>query len=142
MACPATRTVHPVADVGGFCLGIYKQCKETRFLSLQLVYTYPTYKPPLSEAPSTLRRGRVATHFPDSQYVMETDDGSWLTPEGEYQDLVRDLCGSDPRLCRPDEEMSRYRVHWPSRALPCLSARVENQRFRQRGTGNIAPRVQ
>lgn len=65
---------------------------------------------------------------------MATDDGSWLTPEGEYQDLVRDLCGSDPRLCRPDEKMSRYRVHWPSRRCRVLVLELETN-----GSDGAAP---
>ncbi|KAJ9156432.1 Mg2+ transporter zinc transport protein [Pleurostoma richardsiae] len=64
---------------------------------------------------------------------MGTDDGSWIVPDGEYQDLVRDLCGSDPRLRRPDEKMSRYGVYWSSR-----QCRVVVLEFQDNASGGAA----
>lgn len=54
---------------------------------------------------------------PNRQEGTYPDDGSWIAPDGDYQDLTRQLCKSDPRLCQPDEKMARYGVTWTSR--PC-----------------------
>ncbi|KAI1374085.1 hypothetical protein F4677DRAFT_179406 [Hypoxylon crocopeplum] len=65
---------------------------------------------------------------------MAANDGLWIAPDGEYQDLVRDLCGSDPRLCQPDEKMSGYEVHWSSR-----QCRVLALEFQHNGSDGATP---
>ncbi|PSR82751.1 hypothetical protein BD289DRAFT_370842 [Coniella lustricola] len=53
------------------------------------------------------------------------EDGAWIAPDGDYQQLTRDLCGADPRLRQQDEKMSRYGVYWSSR--PCRVLALEFQ---------------
>jgi len=40
-------------------------------------------------------------------------DGSWLSVGGEYQDLIKGLCASDPRLRQRDPKARWQGIQWP-----------------------------
>ncbi|KAF0639959.1 hypothetical protein FPSE5266_11657 [Fusarium pseudograminearum] len=51
---------------------------------------------------------------------MGSIDGTWIAPPGEYQKLVKDLCGSDPRLCCPDKKLLKYGIGWETRPVRAI----------------------
>ena len=50
---------------------------------------------------------------PARQSISSYNDGSWLSAGGKYQDLVKDLCASDPRLRKRDPKTQVQNVEWP-----------------------------
>lgn len=47
--------------------------------------------------------------------MMIPKDGSWIAPPGKYQDLTKELCGSDPRLRQPDTKTLSHGIEWSGR---------------------------
>ena len=56
--------------------------------------------------------------------LTKNHDGTWLCPDGEYGNVIKDLCSSDPRLRNRDWRAIRFGVPWPMQHARLLAFKV------------------